>query len=71
MEEPTSQGAEPAAEAGPALRCDFCGKSVQRVRRIALDAGYERLQTPHPVQYACPECSAAKERSRVVGESPK
>ena len=56
---------EDAPAEGPSgLRCDFCGRSVERVRRIALDAGYERLQTPHPVRYACPECSEAKERSR-------
>ena len=47
------------------VRCDFCGKRVERVRRVALDVDYERLQTPHQVQYACPDCSAAKERERA------
>jgi predicted RNA-binding Zn-ribbon protein involved in translation (DUF1610 family) len=46
------------------FRCDFCGSEVPRVRRIALDRGYDRLQTPHRVQYACPECSERKERER-------
>jgi hypothetical protein len=31
----------------PGLLCDFCGERVASVRRIALDQGYERLQTPH------------------------
>ncbi|MGH0032096.1 MAG: hypothetical protein ACQGVC_20085 [Myxococcota bacterium] len=51
-------------EAPQGLRCDFCGKEVPQVRRIALDEGYERLQTRHNVQYACPECSRAKEEQR-------
>jgi hypothetical protein len=49
----------------PELRCDFCGALVPRVRRIALDRDYERLQTPHPVRYACPECSQRKEHERL------
>ena len=52
------------AEAGERFRCDFCGAEVPRVRRIALDRDYERLQTPHRVQYACPECPDRKERER-------
>ena len=46
------------------LRCDFCGQETTTVRRIALDRGYERLRTPHVERYACPECSAKKERER-------
>ena len=53
------------AETGKRFRCDFCGAEVPRVRRIALDRDYDRLQTPHRVQYACPECSDRKERERV------
>jgi hypothetical protein len=53
-----------ATEGAPGLRCDFCDKHVPRVRRVALDRDYERLQTPHAVQYACPDCSAEKERQR-------
>jgi NAD(P)H-nitrite reductase large subunit len=47
------------------LRCDFCGELVPRVRRIALDHGYERLRTPHQVRYACSACSDEKERQRI------
>jgi predicted RNA-binding Zn-ribbon protein involved in translation (DUF1610 family) len=46
------------------FRCDFCGLQVPRVRRVALDRDYDRLQTPHRVQYACPECSERKEKER-------
>ena len=45
-------------------RCDFCGETVPRVQRIALDGDYERLRTPHAVHFACPECSKRKERER-------
>ena len=45
--------------------CDFCGRTVAHVRRIALDRDYDRLQTPHLVRYACDTCSEAKERSRL------
>ncbi|HYB12833.1 MAG TPA: hypothetical protein VEG67_05140 [Myxococcota bacterium] len=34
------------------------------MRRVALDRDYERLRTPHLERYACPECSAKKERER-------
>jgi len=44
--------------------CDFCGQPSSTVRRVALDRGYERLRTPHREQYACPDCSEAKERQR-------
>jgi hypothetical protein len=60
---------QPEEHAGPAgesgLRCDFCGAQVSRVRRVALDRDYDRLQTPHAVRYACPECSQRKERERL------
>lgn len=68
MDEVASPQAE--SQASRELRCDFCGKTVERVRRVALDAGYERLQTPHPVRYACPECSEAKERRRKAPAEP-
>jgi hypothetical protein len=55
----------PAAEG--LLRCDFCGASVPRVRRVALDRDYERLRSPHRALYACPECSERKERTRQGG----
>lgn len=46
------------------VRCDFCGEHVSRVRRIALDRDYERLRTPHKVQYACDPCSERKDAER-------
>jgi hypothetical protein len=49
----------------PGLVCDFCGERVPSVRRVALDQGYERLQTPHKERYACPACSEKKERERL------
>jgi len=51
------------AEAG--LECDFCQIWVTSVRRVALDGDYERLTTPHAVQYACPECFERKDRVRL------
>jgi hypothetical protein len=51
--------------ASPQLRCDFCGEQVARVRRVALDRGYDRLQMPHRAQYACERCSEDKERRRL------
>jgi hypothetical protein len=53
---------EPLRDTG--IRCDFCGEYVPTVRRVALDRGYERLQTPHKERYACERCSAAKEAER-------
>jgi hypothetical protein len=53
------------ADAAPGLRCDFCGALVARVRRVALDRDYDRLQAPHQARYACPECSQRKERERL------
>lgn len=44
--------------------CDFCGELAESVQRVALDGDYERLRTPHPVKFACPECSARKEAER-------
>ncbi len=68
--EPAPNASPPApagARSAPQLRCDFCGASVTRVRRIALDRDYDRLQQPHLVRYACPECSERKERERLGG----
>ena len=48
------------AEDPEGLRCDFCGERVERVRRVALDRGYNRLQKPHTVRFACNPCSEAK-----------
>lgn len=67
MQETPRTGGPQAAETAEAsgLRCDFCGALVSRVRRVALDRDYDRLQTPHAVRYACPECSQRKELERL------
>jgi hypothetical protein len=68
MRQPEASESKAAATPEP-LVCDFCGETVARVRRVALDRDYDRLQTPHAVQYACDTCSEAKERRRL-GSSP-
>lgn len=61
----SSEQVEPGPEdEAQGVRCDFCGEIVDRVRRIALDRDYERLRTPHQVQYACEPCSARKDAER-------
>ncbi len=55
----------PDALAPPGVRCDFCQAVVSSVRRIALDQGYERLQTAHRERYACAACSHRKEQERL------
>ena len=58
---------EPGPQSDPQSEpqsCDFCGEPSSTVRRVALDRDYDRLRTPHREQYACPECSEAKERRR-------
>jgi len=47
------------------LRCDFCGAETQRVRRVALDQGYDRLGQRHVVRYACDACSRQKDAARA------
>jgi len=60
-----ADASDPASTPGaPGLVCDFCGERVASVRRVALDSGYERLQTPHKERYACEACSEKKERER-------
>lgn len=49
---------------GEQLKCDFCGRDVSQVRRVALDEGYDRLSRRHEVRYACRECSERKDRER-------
>ena len=51
----------------PPLKCDFCGQPAARVRRVALDRGYDRLGQRHAVRYACPDCSRRKESERAGG----
>jgi hypothetical protein len=47
------------------LRCDFCGAETERVRRVALDQGYDRLGQRHVVRYACDDCSRRKDAARA------
>ena len=61
----TDSPIEPTDPATSGMRCDFCGQVVPRVRRVALDEGYDRLQVRHAERYACPNCSDKKERQRV------
>ena len=68
MAEPDPHGDARETPAPEGLRCDFCGASVPRVRRVALDRDYERLRGPHRALYACPECSERKERARQGGQ---
>ena len=65
MQQTPPSDAGGAPERAPELRCDFCGALVPRVRRIALDRDYDRLQAPHSARYACPECSRSKELERL------
>jgi len=48
------------------LICDFCGKSAEAIRRIALDDGYNRITTKVAPKYACADCSAEKEDARLA-----
>ena len=48
------------------LKCDFCGREVKRVRRVALDRDYDRLGVRHAVRYACERCSRRKQAEREV-----
>jgi DNA-directed RNA polymerase subunit RPC12/RpoP len=64
MGEPDASSRREPADPSDGLRCDFCGATVPRVRRIALDGDYERLRTPHRALYACAECSERKESAR-------
>jgi hypothetical protein len=48
------------------LSCDFCGAEAPRVRRVALDQGYDRLGQRHVVRYACAACSERKDAARAA-----
>lgn len=52
------------------LKCDFCGAESPRVRRVALDRGYDRLGQRHAVRYACAACSERKDAARSAGAPP-
>ncbi len=47
------------------LKCDICGRESERVSRVAVDEGYDRLTVRHEKMYACQECSLKKEKERV------
>jgi len=51
--------------------CDFCGKSAEALRRIALDDGYDRITTNAAPKYACGPCSAKKEHTRLEMRAEK
>ena len=46
------------------LKCDFCSTESDSLRRVALDAGYDRLTEKHVQKFACAECSEKKEAER-------
>jgi len=60
-----SDDADPGDIADPGRVCDFCGDRVRSVRRVALDAEYDRLQKAHREQYSCASCFEAKEKQRL------
>lgn len=64
-ENPEEEAAGPESTPQP-FKCDFCGALVPRVRRVALDQDYDRLQVRHQIQYACSRCSEEKERRRLA-----
>jgi len=62
---PEARKTEARKRKATVLRCDFCGAESERVRRVALDQGYDRLSQRHVVRYACEPCSRRKEQSRA------
>jgi hypothetical protein len=64
MTDPSPQSSDDQPNAD-GRTCDICGDTVATVRRVALHGEYERLRTPHPVQYACPSCFEKKDRQRL------
>ena len=44
------------------MKCDTCGKEVKEVKRVVVDAGYDR--TLAKAMYNCPACYEEKLRSR-------
>jgi len=65
MEPSAPLPAPPRSASAERLACDFCGDEAVAVRRVALDAGYERLRTPHRELYSCEACFEKKERRRL------
>lgn len=50
------------------LRCDTCGRLTPTVKRVVVDAGYNRANA-HPL-YNCPECYEKKNRERSETPPP-
>jgi len=48
------------------MKCDFCGKESETVRRVAVDKDYDRLSVKHEIKYACEECSKKKDEERTA-----
>ncbi len=44
------------------MRCDTCSKETSEVRRVVIDAGYDR--TLARAMYNCPACYEKKEALR-------
>jgi uncharacterized Zn finger protein len=49
------------------MKCDTCGKETKEVRRVIVDAGYDRTLA-RPL-YNCPECYEKKERAKKGREA--
>lgn len=65
--EPGNEATTAGSGEDAGFSCDFCGRDVPSVQRVALDGEYERLRTPHKALYACPSCSEQKSRDREAG----
>ncbi len=50
------------------VKCDFCGKEVSTVKRVAMDRDYDRLTVKHEVKFACEECSKKKDEERRAAD---
>ena len=44
------------------MKCDTCGKETPEVKRVVVDAGYDR--TLSKAMYNCPACYEKKAASR-------
>jgi len=44
------------------MKCSFCGRECERVFRVALAPGYDRLSVVHPIKWACLECHLKRNR---------
>ena len=51
------------------MKCDTCGKETPQVRRVIVDAGYDRVLAK-PI-YNCAECYEKKEASKKKNPKPK